>query len=191
MRVFTPHSLPSENFLAVRETYTPRDTAQPPNRTASRPAHSKPIRRGMSDINPISFGQTTDLLGHAIKGATLENDQISNNLANVNTPNYRRSTTNFKEALQASLGMPASTDDLALATDDDRQFGIEGAQAPKPFDPQATVDSTIQMRVDGSNVDVDQEMARLSENSSYSETMSQLLQEQYKFMREAITEQTS
>ncbi len=145
----------------------------------------------MADINPISFGQTTDLLGNAIKGATLENAQISNNLANVNTPNYRRSTTDFKDALQASLGNPASTDELTLATDNDRQFALDGAEMPVPFDPQATVDSTIQMRVDGSNVDVDQEMAKLSENTGYSQTMSQLLQEQYKFLREAITEQTN
>ncbi|MBV8639556.1 MAG: flagellar basal body rod protein FlgB [Candidatus Eremiobacteraeota bacterium] len=145
----------------------------------------------MADINPISFGQTTDLLGNAIKGAGLENAQISNNLANVNTPNYRRSTTNFKDALEASLGTPASTDELTLATDNDRQFTLDGAEMPVAFDPQATVDSTVQMRVDGSNVDVDQEMAKLSENTGYSQTMSQLLQEQYKFFREAITEQTN
>ncbi len=145
----------------------------------------------MPDINPISFGQTTDLLGNAVKGAGLENDQIANNLANVNTPNYRRSTTNFREALQATLGMPAPADGLTLHTDSARQFEIDGAQAPTPFNPQATVDETIQMRVDQSNVDVDQEMALLSENAGYSQTMSQLLQEQYKFLREAITEQTN
>jgi flagellar basal-body rod protein FlgB len=143
----------------------------------------------MADINPISFGQTTDLLGNAIKGSSLENDQISNNLANVNTPNYRRSTTNFRDALQATLGVPAPADELQLQTNDDRQFVIDGAEMPVAFNPQATVDSTTQMRVDQSNVDVDQEMARLSENAGYSQTMSQLLQEQYKFLRESITEQ--
>ncbi|HET9028943.1 MAG TPA: flagellar basal body rod protein FlgB [Candidatus Aquilonibacter sp.] len=143
----------------------------------------------MDSINPISFGQTTDLLGNAIKGATLENDQIANNIANVNTPNFRRSTTNFKEALQATLGIPAPADELQLATDSSRQFVIDGAEAPTPFDPQATVDTSVQARVDGSNVDVDKEMAELSENAGYEQTMSSLLQEQYKFLRESITEQ--
>ncbi len=145
----------------------------------------------MDSINPVSFGQTTDLLGNAIKGSSLENDQISNNLSNVNTPNYRRSTTNFREALQATLGNPAPADELTLQTDSDRQFEIDGAEMPVAFDPQATVDNTIQMGVDKSNVDVDQEMAQLSENAGYSQTMTQLLQEQYKFLREAITEQTN
>jgi flagellar basal-body rod protein FlgB len=143
----------------------------------------------MADISGISFGQTVDLLGNAIKGADLEQDQISNNLANVNTPNYRRSTTSFKDALAASLGTPASDDGLALKTDDDRQFTIGAAQPPVPFDPQATVDETVQMRVDKSNVDIDQESAKLSANSGYEQSMSQLLSAQYKRLREAIQEQ--
>ncbi len=170
----------------------PRGTTQPskPKPTQEQRPASRYEER-MDSINPISFGQATDLLGNAVKGASLENDQISNNLANVNTPDYRRSTTNFKEALQATLGTPAPSDALTLETNDDRQFVIDGAEAPEPFNPQATVDNTIQMRVDKSNVDVDQEMAQLSENAGYSQTMSQLLQEQYKFLRQAITEQTN
>ncbi|MDE2482998.1 MAG: flagellar basal body rod protein FlgB [bacterium] len=143
----------------------------------------------MADISGISFGQTTDLLGNAIKGADLEQDQIANNIANVNTPNYRRSTTNFKAALAASLGTPPPADTLGLATDNARQFAIDDGSAPVTFDPQATVDESVQMRVDKSNVDIDQESAQLAANSGYGQTMAQLLQEQYKFFREAITEQ--
>ena len=144
----------------------------------------------MADINPISFGQTTDLLGNAIKGSSLENNQISNNLANVNTPNYRRSTISFKDALAASLGGPGSPDELALSTDDDRQFDINGAVAPIAYDPKPQIDETTQMRVDGSNVDLDQEMAKLQENSGYQETMAALLKNQYAWLRESIEEQT-
>ncbi len=143
----------------------------------------------MADISPISFGQTTDLLGNAIKGADLENDQIANNIANVNTPNFRRSTTNFKEALAATLGTPAPEGELTLKTNDPRQFAIDAAVPPAPYAPKVMVDSTDQMRVDKSNVDIDQETAQLSENAGYEQTMSQLLSEQYKFLREAIQEQ--
>ena len=138
----------------------------------------------------ISFGQTIDLLGNAIHGSTMEHEQIANNLANVNTPGFRRSTTNFRDALAASLATPADPDALAMATDDSRHFAINGAQPAEPFNPQAHVDETLQMRVDKSNVDVDQEMAKLSFNSGYEQTMAQLLSEQYGRMRIAITEQT-
>lgn len=138
----------------------------------------------------ISFGQTIDLLGNALQGSTMEHDQIANNLANVNTPNYRRSTTNFRDALAATMETPADPNELSMETSDDRHFNINGAQAAEPFNPQAHVDETTQMRVDKSNVDVDQEMAKLSFNSGYEQTMSQLLSEQYARMRMAITEQT-
>ncbi len=146
----------------------------------------------MADIAPPSlFGPTITMLQHAVKGAHLEHEQIANNLANVNTPNFRRSTTNFKDALQATLGIPADPDELSLQTDDDRQFQVNEGTPPVPFDPQATVDETVQMRVDQSNVDIDQETTELAANADYQSTVSQLVQQQYKFLRQAIQEQTT
>ncbi len=143
----------------------------------------------MADFSILPLGQATTLLGEAAKGASMEHKQIANNIANVNTPEFRSSYVDFKSALQDSLGVPPDPNELAMATDDDRQFAIGDGAAPVPYDPQAQVDTTTQMRVDGSNVDIDQQMAQLSKNTGYQETVSQLLQEQYKFIREAATEQ--
>ncbi len=143
----------------------------------------------MSDINAVGFGSTVDTLSNAISGADMEHGAIANNVANANTPNYHRQSVSFKDALAAAAGDPSSGEDLALATNDARQFG-GNAGTVQPFDPQVSVDETDQMRRDGSNVDVDQEMAELSQNSGYSQTMSQLLQVQFMRLREAITEQT-
>ena len=145
----------------------------------------------MADVSGISFGSTIDLLSNAVDGAGREQDQIANNLANVNTPNYRRSTTSFKEALAATMGAPASPDQLALKTDDDRQFDIGAAKPPVPYDPQPHADEATQMRADKSNVDVDQEMALLMQNSGYQQTMASLLKRQYAWLREAISLQAS
>jgi flagellar basal-body rod protein FlgB len=134
----------------------------------------------MADFSILPLGQTTTLLNEAVKGAKLEHDQLASNIANVNTPNFRSSSVDFRTALAESLG-----------TAPDRQFAIGDGSDPVPYDPQPVVDYTTQMRVDGSNVDIDQQMSQLSENTSYQESMSQLLQEQYKFLREAITEQPS
>jgi flagellar basal-body rod protein FlgB len=145
----------------------------------------------MADFSILPLGEATTLLGEAAKGAKLEHNQIANNIANVNTPNFKTSSVDFRSALQASLGEPEDPDQLAMVTDDDRQFPIGDAVAPVPYDPKPTVDDTTTDRVDQSNVDIDQQMAMLSENTSYQETVSQLLQEQYKFFREAATESTS
>jgi len=143
----------------------------------------------MADFGILPLGEATTLMGEAIKGAKMEHDQIANNIANVNTPNFRTSSVDFRSALQASLGVPEDPDQLAMTTDDDRQFAIGDAAPPVPYDPQPVVDTTTQMRVDQSNVDIDQQMAELSENTGYQQTVSQLLQEQYKLFREAATEQ--
>jgi flagellar basal-body rod protein FlgB len=145
----------------------------------------------MSDITglgSVSFGQTVDTLSNAISGADLEQDAIAENLANANTPGYRKQSVSFKDALVAAEGEPTS-DDLGMVTDDSRQFALGAQAAPVPFDPQTEVDTTDKMRVDGSNVDIDQESAQLAQNSGYSQTMSQLLQVQFMRLREAITEQ--
>lgn len=144
----------------------------------------------MNDVGGISFGPTIDMLNNAIDGASSEQEQLANNLANVNTPNFRRSTVSFKEALAQSLGTPANPDEMALTTDSDRQFNINGALPPVPYDAKPQIDQTTQMRVDRSNVDIDQEMAQLEQNSGYAQTMAQLLKNQYSWLREAIQEQT-
>jgi flagellar basal-body rod protein FlgB len=145
----------------------------------------------MADFSVLPLGPTVQLLGEAGKGAKLEHNQIANNIANVNTPEFRSSYVDFRSALQDSLGTPPDPDELPMAVNDDRQFAIGDGTPPTPFDPQPQVDTTTQMRVDGSNVDIDQQMAQLSENTGYQQTVSQLLQEQYKFIREASTEQPS
>lgn len=140
----------------------------------------------MSDIGPLSMGNTVDVLSNAMTGAGIEHDAISNNIANVNTPGYRRQSVSFREALAAASGDGTQGDELEMTSNDDRDLG--GADDTNvPFDPKPQADPTLQMRVDKSNVDVDQEMARLSQNSAYGQTMAQLLQVQFMRLRETIS----
>ena len=136
------------------------------------------------------FGRTVGMLKDAMHGASETHGVIANNIANINTPNFRRSDVSFKEALAATEPSDGDPNELALVTTDDRMIPIGGAQDVQPFQVTTTVDSTTQMRVDGSNVDVDQEMAKLSLNSSYQQTIGQLLQVQYTRLRQAIQEQS-
>lgn len=139
----------------------------------------------MSDTSAAGFGTTVSMLSNAIAGADLNQAAIANNIANVNTPGYERQSVSFKDALAQAAGDSADGG-LQMLANDPRQFGaVQGGQ----FSPQLETDTTDQMRADGNNVDVDQEMAQLSQNSSYSQTMSQLLQVQFMRLREAITEQ--
>ena len=143
----------------------------------------------MGEIPGLGFGTTVTMLGDALQGASLQQNALANNIANADTPNYRRQSVSFKQALAEVGGGSGDPNRLALETDNPRQFSAGGAMAPsQAFDPKVTVDTATRMRSDGSNVDIDQEMAEVSQNSGYSQTMAKLLQVQFKRLREAITE---
>jgi flagellar basal-body rod protein FlgB len=134
------------------------------------------------------FGDTISMLKDAGTGARETHDAVANNVANINTPGFKRSDVNFKEALAAELPRYDDSSELALVTDDDKQIAAGPDFAAKPFATTTELDDTQAMRVDGSNVDLDQEMAKLSINSAYSQTMHALLSQQYSRIREAISE---
>ena len=93
------------------------------------------------------FDVTSSALEVAIRGTEARQTVLSNNLANVNTPGFKRSDVSFQGALQSALdsgtGSTAAVDATGLTT---------------------TTDSSTSMRADGNNVDVDVESANLSKN---------------------------
>jgi flagellar basal-body rod protein FlgB len=140
------------------------------------------------EMGEISFGQTVGMLKNAMDGAGTAHGVIANNIANVNTPNFRRADVSFKAALAATEATPADPGALELTTTSDRHIALGEQPGVEPFAVTTAVANDQQMRVDGSNVDVDQEMAKLSLNSAYAQTMGQLLQSQYARLRQAIQE---
>ena len=139
-------------------------------------------------MGDISFGSAVNFLKNAMDGASTAHGEIANNIANVNTPHFKRTDVTFKEALAATEPRYDDSSELALVTDNPKQIAAGPDFEAKPFAVSTTVDDTQQMRVDGSNVDMDQEMAKLSINSAYAQTMGQLLQNQYMRIRTAIQE---
>jgi flagellar basal-body rod protein FlgB len=139
-------------------------------------------------MGDISFGSTINMLKDAGTGAGEAHLAIANNIANVNTPGFKRTDVTFKEALASELPRTDDSTELALVTDDPRQIPGGPNFEAQPFATTATLDDTQTMRVDGSNVDVDQEMAKLSINSAYGQTMNILLTQQYSRIRQAIQE---
>lgn len=134
------------------------------------------------------FGQTVNMLKDAGRGAREAHDVIANNVANINTPGFKRTDVSFEEALAAELPRYDDSSDLALVTDTPNQIAAGPDFEARPFQVTTTVSDEQEMRTDGSNVDLDQEMAKLSINSAYSQTMNMLLTQNYTRIREAIQE---
>jgi flagellar basal-body rod protein FlgB len=111
----------------------------------------------------------TDLaLQRGLSGAGHRQQLLANNLANVNTPGYKRSDVDFQSSLASAL----SQNDPATALD------------AMDFAPQ--VDSSTSMRADGNNVSADQELASMTENATQYEAMAAVEKSKLGWLRTAM-----
>ena len=91
------------------------------------------------------FDLTTHLLEQAMAGASSRQAAISANLANANTPGYIRQDVDFQGMLEGALAQGSDVTDLSFQPSEDRSAGA--------------------VRADGNTVDLDTEMAAMTENS--------------------------
>jgi flagellar basal-body rod protein FlgB len=117
----------------------------------------------MLAITPPQF----HLLGRLLDATYVRHTVIAQNMANVNTPGYKRLDVNF-EKLTRKLSDPASLDP--------REF-VEEAPGRE--------------RTDGNTVDLDLELARLSHNTLLFQAYSQILSTRMAMMRRALTSERS
>ena len=96
-----------------------------------------------------------NVLNRAADAAWLRNEAISNNIANVDTPGYKRQDVAFESVLQQALGNNRyqSMDDKVANVNLSRLRG------------RAYVDyANYSYRLDGNNVDIENENVMLAEN---------------------------
>lgn len=106
-------------------------------------------------------------LGRGLAAANLRQEVISNNIANVNTPNFKKSDVVFEELLAKEIGMDDSGR-LPLVRTHDRHLPVGMTGGVKAVIQE---DDTTTMRVDNNNVDIDIEMASLAKNQLYYNAM--------------------
>ncbi len=100
------------------------------------------------------------LMQKALGAATIRNDVIANNLANVDTPGFKRSQVLFEDELKKAL---ANDGGIPGYVTNPNHIPI-GAKSATEVTPQVVQDVTTSMKNDGNNVDVDKESADLAKN---------------------------
>ncbi|MBR1865415.1 MAG: flagellar basal body rod protein FlgB [Lachnospiraceae bacterium] len=110
-----------------------------------------------------------NVLDKAADAANTREEILTNNLANDDTPNYKRKDVSFERYLeQALLGDRSLDDRIAEVNTHLSDFG----------GMIYTDTSVLSYRLDGNNVDVDTENAMLAENQiRYNTLMEQIKQE--------------
>ena len=96
-----------------------------------------------------------NILDKAADAANLRNELLTNNIANVSTPNYKRKDLDFESVLQGEL---AGEKNLSKAVK-------KANQNLETLDAQVYTDNaSLSYRLDGNNVDVDTENSYLAQN---------------------------
>lgn len=94
-----------------------------------------------------------NVLDKACDASWTRNSVISNNIANVDTPGFKRQDVQFEDYLMNEVGYTDSLDDEVAGADMD-------ALSATTYTDYATVS----YRLDGNNVDIDTENAELAKN---------------------------
>lgn len=110
-----------------------------------------------------------NVLDKAADAANTRNEIISNNIANVDTPNYKRKDVSFQSYLQQAL---VGDDPL------DERVGDINTHLSDFSGFIYTDSSTLSYRLDGNNVDIDTENSMLAQNQiRYNTLVEQIGQE--------------
>ena len=116
-------------------------------------------------LEQILNSSNFNYLPRAMTAATIRHEVTANNIANVNTPNYRKSAVEFEDLLAREIYGEEPDGKLKMVRTHDKHLPF------KPFDFHATPtivqDNTTIMRTDDNNVDIDIEMASMAKNQLY------------------------
>lgn len=128
---------------------------------------------------------TTVTLTAAMRGASMRQTALAQNIANADVPGYKRIDVNFEGALASAV----ESDRAQIARNRSMAQQVVFGPRERAIDavrPEIVRDTSTTMRVDGSNVDPDNEMAQLSANQLAYNTVTALLDARFTQMRSVI-----
>jgi len=127
----------------------------------------------LSDVTSIALEKALNVAGERHR-------VISNNIANVNTPNFKRSYVDFEVELKKTLG---KGNQIKLRRTNPRHLGTGSIAAVEPL---VKKDHYSTMRADGNNVDIDLENTELAINTIMYNTVATRLNQKLGQLRYVI-----
>ena len=140
-------------------------------------------------IDRIFSDPAMNVLRQALGASTLTHETIAHNLANVDTPGYKRSEVIFQDKLASALRqIEESSSSLRGARTDPAHIPINEPAPLETVKPGVVVRAETSLRPDGNNVDIDSEMTKLSQNMLVYQSLTQLVGSKLARLRTAISE---
>ena len=127
--------------------------------------------------------QNIDLTSRAMDASWKRNEVIANNIANVNTPDFKKSTVEFETILKETISRNTLRGKITH-----RNHIPIGVSDPSSVEYQIDHKNNYSARRDGNNVDIDVEMAERAKNELWYQTLSTSVSGQFHKLRTVITE---
>jgi flagellar basal-body rod protein FlgB len=125
-----------------------------------------------------TFGKTLDLIGRAMDAAVVRRNVIANNLANAETPNFKRTVVNFEAELRRALDSEKVQPPLQFVTDR-RHIPFYQPQDYRTVQPRLVLDYLTTAKNNGNNVDLEEEGMLALENQLLYQTLAQAISGQF------------
>jgi flagellar basal-body rod protein FlgB len=130
----------------------------------------------------VLFKQIENTLVNALNGLSARQKVIANNLANINTPGFKRSTVQFEKVLQESIAN-GKYNGVRLKTTNPKHITVN-----KSDSFPVVTDQSTGMRNDGNNVDMEQEVAQLTKDTLLYYSLVQLVNQNFSQLRTVVNE---
>lgn len=130
-------------------------------------------------MNSISFSQKNrEILKKYIGALDKRLNVIANNIANVDTPGFKRSDITFEAQLKRAI-MSERDDGFKAKITNQKHIPFKIPISWQSVRPKRVLDYSTTMRNDGNNVDIDKEMTYLSKTTLTYQAVMDLLEHDY------------
>lgn len=126
-------------------------------------------------------GRTWQVLTKALEAASLRQRVIAHNVANLNTPGFKKSQVRFEEELRAAL------DSSRLPLYRTHPQHLDPRPRLDAVSPRVVREEETAARPDGNNVDLNEQMVQLAMNSLYYQVAVQAVNSYLGRLRYVIT----
>ncbi len=126
-----------------------------------------------------NFGKTVDILHRTMNVATLRREVISNNIANSDVPNFKRSDVNFEASLKNALESEKRTTMPALVSNE-KHMSFYNPTDYRTVRPRRVLDYLTQVDENGNNVDPEKELIMANQNQMMYELMAESMAFQFR-----------
>lgn len=120
------------------------------------------------------FSNSIQSLENALAYSSLKQKAISNNIANVDTPNYKAQEVSFKTELDRAT--------LQARRSDERHFEFKRGSSNIELNTKASTSYNH----NGNNVDIDKEMAEMAQNQIYYNVLVDRMNGKFNSLKEVL-----